>query len=217
MLKPRLLLVDDHRMLREGLRALLEDDGFEVVAEASSGREAVEKAGAVAHDVVIMDVGMKDLNGIGATRILRSQQPSVPVVILSAYSQQDYVLRALESGASAYVLKMSAHEELVAAIRAVMGGHSYLSPEITGILVEVGVNSVGVGPDWVNSSLSGREREILQLVAEGKTSGQIAEALEVSTRTVEQHRRRIMEKLDRHSVAELTQYAIRKGIIALDG
>ena len=214
----RLLIVDDHRMMREGLRLLLEaEDGFTVVAEFASGREAVERSGSIEHDVVVMDIGMKELNGIEATRILRAQSPTIPVVILSAYSDQDYVLRALKAGASAYVLKISAHEELLSAIRAVMRGHSFLSPEITGILVDAGMGRAAVDAISVNGCLSGREREVLQLVAEGRTSGQIAEGLSLGTRTVEQHRRRIMDKLNLHSVAELTQYAIRKGIISLDG
>jgi DNA-binding NarL/FixJ family response regulator len=212
----RLLIVDDHRLLIEGIRLLIEAEGFKVVGEAASGREAVELASSVAHDVVIMDLGMKDLNGVEATRILRANRPTVPVVVLSGFADRSYVLRALEAGASAYVVKISAHTELVAAIRAVMAGHSFLSPEITGIVLKAGVSRAQTEFSSIDDQLSGREREILQLVAEGSTSGQIASTLNVGTRTVEQHRRNIMEKLQLHSVAELTQYAIRVGIIFLD-
>jgi two-component system, NarL family, response regulator NreC len=213
----RLLLVDDHRMMREGLRSLLEaHGGLEVVAEADNGRDAVRKARGVKPDVVVMDIGMKDLNGVEATRQLRAELPRVPVVVLSTYAHEDYVLRALEAGASAYVLKISAPGELVEAIESVAKGRRFLSPEITGLVVDAGVQGARIARDPGSPLLTGREQEVLQLVAEGRTSGEIATSLHLSTRTVEQHRRRIMEKLDLHSVAELTRYAIRKGIISLD-
>lgn len=212
----RLLLVDDHRMMREGLRALLEAHGsFDVIGEADNGRDAVKMTGELKPDVVVMDLGMKDLNGIEATRQIRTAFPRVPVVVLSTYAHEDYVLSALEAGAWAYVLKISAHEELLEAIESVARGRRFLSPEITALVVDAGVEAQ-IARDPGNPRLSGREQEVLQLVAEGRTSGEIAARLHLATRTVEQHRRRIMEKLDLHSVAELTQYAIRKGIISIE-
>jgi DNA-binding NarL/FixJ family response regulator len=214
----RLLLVDDHRMMREGLRSLLEaHGGFVVIAEADNGRDAVKQARAVKPDVVVMDLGMKELNGVEATRQLRAEFPRIPVVVLSTYAHEDYVLNALEAGASAYVLKISAHEELVEAIESATKGRRFLSPEITGVVVDAGVQGARIVRGPANSRLTGREQEVLQLVAEGHTSGEIAMHLHLATRTVEQHRRRIMEKLDLHSVAELTKYAVRRGIISVDG
>lgn len=215
-MRPRLLLVDDHRMMREGLRSLLDaHGGFDVVAEADNGRDAVTKTRALKPDVVIMDLGMKELNGVEATRQIRAEFPRIPVVVLSTYAHEDYVLGALEAGASAYVLKISAHEELIDAIESVAVGRRFLSPEITGLVVDAGVHAARIARDPGWPRLSGRELEVLQLVAEGHTSGEIAARLHLATRTVEQHRRRIMEKVDLHSVAELTQYALRKGIILL--
>lgn len=213
----RLILVDDHRMMREGLRSLLEaNSGFEVIAEAENGRDAVTRTRALKPDVVVMDLGMKDLNGVEATRQIRAEFPRIPVVVLSTYAHEDYVLSALEAGASAYVLKISAHAELVEAIESVAKGRRFLSPEITGLVVDAGVQGARSTRDPGKPRLSGREQEVLQLVAEGRTSGEIATRLRLATRTVEQHRRRIMQKLELHTVAELTQYALRKRIISLD-
>lgn len=213
----RLLIADDHRMMREGMRSLLDgNDDMEVVAEAASGREAVDQMLSVKPDVVIMDIGMKDMNGIEATRWIRHECPQIPIVILSAHSDEHYVLEALEAGASAYVLKINAHAILLAAIRAVTKGDSFISSEITGIVVEAGLRGGRVAVHSVSSCLSGREREVLQLVAEGQTSGEIAAALHLATRTVEQHRRRIMDKIGLHTVADLTKFAIRNGIIFLE-
>lgn len=213
----RLVLIDDHRLMREGLRSLLEaQGGFEVVAEADNGRDGVRQTRALKPDVVVMDLGMKELNGVEATRQICAELPRVPVVVLSTYAHEDYVLNALEAGASAYVLKISAHEELVDAIESVARGNRFLSPEITGVVVDAGVQGARISRDPGSPRLTGREQEVLQLVAEGRTSGEIAKRLYLSARTVDQHRRRIMEKLDLHSVAELTQYAVRQGIISLD-
>lgn len=213
----RLLLVDDHRLMREGLSLLLEaHGGFDVVSEAENGRDAVSRTREFEPDVVIMDLGMKELNGVEATRQISAEFPRIPVVVLSTYSQEEYVLSALEAGASAYVLKISAHAELVEAIESVVRGRRFLSPEITGVVVDAGVQGARNARDPAKPRLSGREHEVLQLVAEGLTSGEIAAHLHLATRTVEQHRRRIMEKLDLHSVAELTRYALRRGIISLE-
>lgn len=213
----RLLLADDHRMMREGLRSLLEaQDDFEVIGEVENGRDAVRQTRALRPDVVVMDIGMKELNGVEATRRVRAESPQVEVVVLSTYAHEEYVLSALEAGACGYVLKISAHEELVEAIRAAARGHRFLSPAITGIVVDAGVQGALLARNPSHARLSGREREVLQLVAEGRTSGEVAARLHLSTRTVEQHRRRIMDKLDLHTVAELTKYAIREGIVPLE-
>jgi two-component system, NarL family, response regulator NreC len=213
----RLLVADDHRMMREGLRSLFEaHGGFEVIGEAENGRDAVARAHELRPDVVVMDLGMKELNGVEATRQIRAQCPGVEVVVLSTYAHEDYVLSALEAGASAYVLKISAHEQLVEAVRSVAMGRRFLSPEITGVIVDLGIQGALLARDPSHPRLSGREREVLQLVAEGHTSGEIAARLHVATRTVEQHRRHIMGKLELHSVAELTRYAIREGIVSTD-
>ncbi len=213
----RLLLADDHRMMREGLRKLLEaHDGFEVIGEAENGREAVAQARALRPDVVVMDLGMKELNGVEATRQIRAELPRVSVVVLSTHAREDYVLKALEAGASAYVLKISAHQELIEAIQAAVQGRSFLSPEITRLVMDAGVRGTPFAQDLGRSDLTAREREVLQLVAEGRTSGEIAARLSLATRTVEQHRQRIMDKLDLHSVAELTKYALRQGLVSLD-
>ena len=213
----RLLIVDDHRMMREGLRSLLESHpGFEVVGEAENGRDGVKKSHALRPDVVTMDLGMKELNGVDATRQICSECRNVKVVVLSTYASEERVLGALEAGASAYVLKINAYEELVKAIESVAKGGRYLSPDITGLVVSAGIQGSLLSRGPARTALSGREREVLQLVAEGLTSSVIAERIHIATRTVEQHRRRIMEKLDLHTVAELTKYAIREGIVALD-
>ncbi len=213
----RLLLADDHRMMREGLRSLLEaHEEFQVVGEACNGRDAVALARTLRPDVVVMDIGMKELNGVEATRQLRSEPPRVNVVILSTYSHENYVLSALEAGASAYVLKMSAHDELVDAVHAAVRGRRFLSPEITSIVVDAWIQGAMFAQGSAHIRLTGREREVLQLVAEGRTSGEGAQRLNISTRTVEQHRRRIMGKLNLHGVAELTAYAIREGIVCID-
>ena len=213
----RLLLADDHRMMREGLRSLLEAHGeFEVIGEVENGRDAVTQTRILRPDVVVMDLGMKELNGIEATRQLRAEFPRVEVVVLSTYTHEDYVLSSLEAGASAYVLKISAPEELVDAIRSVAKGRRFLSPEITGAVIEAGIQGALLARDPSQHRLTGREREVLQLVAEGHTSGEIAVRLNLATRTVEQHRHRITEKLDLRSVAELTKYAIREGLVSLD-
>jgi DNA-binding NarL/FixJ family response regulator len=211
------LLADDHRMMREGLCALLREyPEYEVVGEVSNGREAVVQTRALLPDVVVMDLGMKELNGVEATRKIRHECPDVRVVVLSTYSDESFVLNALEAGASAYVLKIGAHEELVEAIRAVESGHRFLSTEITGSLVRAAVEGTPQPRDPTRTPRTPREREVLQLVAEGHASKEIATRLHLSVRTVEQHRRRVSEKLDAHGVADLTRWAIREGLVSLE-
>jgi len=213
----RILIADDHQMLREGLRAILEkDEEIEVIGEASDGRTAVAMARTLRPDVVAMDISMPDLNGVEATRQIKAENPAVKVVALSRHSDRRYVLRVLEAGASGYVLKSGAYDELRRAVQAVRSGHSYLSPRITGLVLEAHLRP-GSQPESASASTLGpRELEIVQLLAEGHTSPQIARKLHISTRTVESHRRNIMKKLDVHSLAEITKYAVREGLTSVE-
>jgi two-component system NarL family response regulator len=210
----QILIADDHQMLRDGLRAILEkDQNVEVIGEASDGRTAVEMARTLLPDVVVMDIGMPDLNGVEATRQIKAESPAVKVIALSRHSDKRYVVRMLEAGASGYVLKSGAYDELRRAVEAVSRGEGYLSPRITGVLVDLHLHPASQ-PE--NPSLGPREREIVQLLAEGHTSPQIARKLHISTRTVESHRRNIMKKLGVHSLAEITKYAIREGLTSME-
>jgi DNA-binding NarL/FixJ family response regulator len=214
----RLVLADDHAMMREGLKSLIaKEPTLEVVGEADNGKQTVELARKAGANVVVMDVAMPDLNGIEATRKLLKGNPAVRVVALSGHANREFVREMLKAGASAYVLKSRAYEELVRAIREVMKGKKYLSPDIARGVVDEYVeisSSVSKNPAFV--VLTDREREALQLLAEGKSTKEIADALGVSVKTIETHRRNIMEKLNLHSVAELTKYAIREGITSVD-
>jgi DNA-binding NarL/FixJ family response regulator len=213
----RIVLADDHRLMRDGLRAILaSEDDFEIVGEAENGREAVELAGTLVPDVVIMDIGMPDLNGVEATRQIKACNPAIKVVALSMYADRGYVLGTLEAGASGYLLKTNAYDEVHRAVRAVARGKEYLSPDVTQIVVDAQVRASGERSPSATTELGPREREIVQLLAEGRSSPEIARRLHISTRTVETHRRNIMKKLDLHSVADLTKYAIREGLTSLD-
>jgi DNA-binding NarL/FixJ family response regulator len=212
----RVLLADDHRMVREGLRSLLKHEAdVAVVGEAEEGRTAVRMASELQPDVVVMDVSMPDLNGIDATRQVLAACPSTRVVALSAGSDHRAVAEMLRAGATGYVVKDAAFEELAVAIRTVVGGQVYLSPAVAGTVVDGYARGGAAGPKSVFEKLSGREREILQLMAEGRATKQIATDLRVSVKTVETHRRNLMEKLEIDSVAELTKYAIREGITSV--
>jgi two-component system NarL family response regulator len=211
----RILLADDHQMVREGLRAVLErTSAFRVVGEAASGREAVQLAQALRPDVVVMDIAMAEMNGIEATRQIRAAFPATAVVALSSHPDRRYVKAALDAGACAYVLKSNACDQLERAVTAATRGLKYLSAEITAGVIESALREGTAGS--VYELLGAREREVLQLLAEGLTSGEIAARLCVSTSTIETHRRNIMRKLDIHNVAELTKYAIREGITSLE-
>ena len=215
MKKVRILLADDHTVMRAGLRALLErQPNLEVVGEAENGRQTVELASSHVPDVVVMDIAMPNLNGVEATRRMVSKQPTISVVILSMYSDESYVMRALEAGARAYLLKDSAVSDLIRAIEAVSQGKSFFSPKISRILAEEYVRALkqkGVADSY--ELLTPREREILQLLAEGKTNKEVATSLNISVYTAETHRGNILQKLNLHSSAELVLYAVRKGII----
>jgi len=211
----RLLLVDDHELMREGLRSILDGEAdVEVVGEAASGRTAVALARELAPDLVVMDVAMKDLNGIEATRQIRAECPDVKVIALSSHSDSRYVNAILEAGACGYVLKANAYDDLRRAIDAARRGQTYLCPAVTDAVV--GAAFRGPGADSGRASLSPREKEVLQLLAEGLSSPEIGKRLFVATTTVETHRRNLMHKLAIHSVADLTKYAIREGLTPLD-
>ncbi len=212
----RILLADDHTVMRRGLRLLLESQpGFSVVAEASDGREAVERAESSQPDVVVLDIAMPNLNGIEAAQRISSASPQVAIVILSMHSDEGYVLRALKSGVKGYVLKDSAEGDLMEAIKVVHQGKTFFSPEISKMLVEDYVREIrNRGTEDSYDLLTSREREILQLLAERKSNKDIAAGLNLSPYTVETHRRNLQEKLHLHSFAELILYAVRKGLIS---
>jgi DNA-binding NarL/FixJ family response regulator len=213
----KILIADDHRIMRSGLRSLLDKEpDMEVVAEAENGRMTVQLARKLSPHVVIMDITMPDLNGIEATRQIVSETPDIKVVALSMHSDDQFVVEMLDAGASGYLLKDCALTELCLAIRAVVANQNYLSPGIASIVVKDYLRELSKAEAPVSSLLTPREREVLQLVAEGNTSKKIAARLHVSMKTVEAHRRQIMDKLNIHSVAELTKYAIRKGITSLE-
>lgn len=214
----RLLLADDHQMMREGLKVLFENEkGFDVVAEADNGADTVDRALKNGVHVVVMDVSMPDLNGIEATRKILDANPNTKVVALSGYENKEFVREMLTAGASAYVLKKRASEDLITAVREAAKGKKYLSPDIARGVVDDYVelsSSFSDNPAFI--VLTDREREVLQQLAEGNTTKEMADALCVSVKTIETHRRNIMEKLNLHSVAELTKYAIREGVTSLD-
>jgi len=213
----RILLADDHKITREGLRSLIsKQSDMKVVAEAENGRDAVGLAKELRPDVIIMDVSMPDLNGIEATKQILSESENVKVVALSMHSDNLFVSEMLKSGASGYMLKDCAFEELDRAIREVVRGNTYLSPMISGVVVEDYLRKLNKSDSGESSILSNREREVLQLLAEGQSTKQIGLKLFISAKTVETHRRQIMNKLDMYTVAELTKYAIRKGLTSLD-
>ena len=213
----KILLADDHKIIREGLRALLEKEpDMEVVGEAQDGITTVRLAKKFLPNIVIMDIGMPDMNGIDATRQIISETQGVKVIALSMHSDRRFVLQMLKAGASGYLLKDSAFEELASAIKTVMAGQPYLSPKITDVVIKEYIVSLPKNEESVFTKITIREREVLQLLAEGKATKQIAAFLNVSVKTIETHRQQIMEKLDIHSVAELTKYAIREGLTSLE-
>jgi len=216
MYRITVLLAEDHTIVRKGLRALLEAEaGIAVVAEAEDGRAAIRLAQQRRPDVVVMDISMPGLNGIEATRLIKAQLPDTKVLILTRHTDETYVHAILEAGAAGYIVKKAAPVELIAAIRAVYHGDVFLGPEAAGIVM--------ADNDWATptpedryTTLTPREREVLQLVAEGHPNREIADVLHISVKTVENHKASLMNKLGVHSTAELTQYAIRRGVISLD-
>ncbi len=212
----RIVLVDDHALVRAGMRALLASfPDFEVVGETDDGAAAVELAGRLHPNVVLMDIAMHGLNGLDATARIRNQYPEVRVIILSMHANEEYVFQALRAGASGYLLKDSATSELEFAVRAVSRGETYLSPPISKAVVDGYVQRMI--SDQPLDLLTPRQREILQLIAEGKTTKEIAQLLTLSAKTVEMHRAQLMERLDIHDVAGLVRYALRTGVISDEG
>jgi DNA-binding NarL/FixJ family response regulator len=205
----RVLIADDHPLLRQGLRALLEKEGLEVVGVAADGHEAVALAAQLHPDVAVLDIGMPGLNGLDAAREIQRQRLARATVLLTMHTEDHYVLEALRAGARGYVLKSQAPQAVVDAIRQAFRGGVYLSPGISRILVDAYVS----GREPGDEPLSRRERQVLQLVAEGKTTKEIAQILDVSVKTADSHRGRLMKKLDIHETAGLVRYAIRRGMI----
>jgi two-component system, NarL family, response regulator NreC len=205
----RVLLADDHKIVRQGFRSLLEEAGFEVIAEAGNGQEAIQFAEKLHPDIAVLDVGMPILNGVEATREIVRCCPRTKAILLTMHTEDHYVLNSLRAGARGFLLKARAADDLIQAIHEVHKGSLYLSPGISETVVQAYLNASEVPID----PLSDRERQVLQLVAEGKTSKEIASTLGISVKTAESHRNHIMEKLDIHEVAGLVRYAIRRGLI----
>ena len=216
MPKLRLLLGDDHTLVRQGLRKILEDrPEWEVVAEVGDGREAIRQAVALKPDVAIIDVGMPLLNGIDATQQIVKRVPETRVLVLSMHSDEAYVTRALQAGATGYMLKDSAGNDLLKGVESVANRQAFFSPSIARLMLDDYVRRVsGTGVVDRYDTLSAREREIFQLIAEARTNKEVAELLEISPATVETHRARILQKLDIHNTAELVLYAVRRGVIS---
>ncbi len=213
----RILLADDHQLVREGLRHIVEGDlGMAIVGQAESGRATFELAKSLRPDIIIMDISMPDLNGIEATRRIKEELPEVHVIALSMHSDRRYVSEMLAAGALGYLLKHSAVDELERAIRTVLDEKIYVTPEIAGVVVQEYLHHLKQVQNGDVSPLTAKEREVLQLLAEGKATKEIAATLHVSIPTIDTHRQHIMEKLGLHSVAELTKYAIREGLTSLE-
>ncbi len=205
----RILLADDHQIVRQGLRALLEQEGFKVVGEAADGHQATRLAQESLPDVAVLDLAMPLMNGIGAAKAISQASPQTKVVVLTMHTEAQYVLEALRAGIRGYVLKSRAASELVQAIREVSRNSTFLSSDISDTVVDAFLNKV----DAPSDTLSPRELQVLQLVAEGKTTKEVAALLNISAKTAESHRTRIMEKLDIHETASLVRYAIRRGLV----
>lgn len=210
----RLLIADDHTLVRQGLRRILEGQpGWEVVAETGDGREAVRLASELKPDVVLLDIAMPHLNGVEAMQQIERRVPGVRVLVLSMYADEAYVTRAIRAGASGYLLKDSADTDLIKGITAVAQGKSFFSPAAARVIVDNYARPSATGVADRFDSLSEREREVFQLVAEGYSNKEVAEVLHISPATVETHRAHVMEKLDLHSTAELVLCAVRRGIV----
>lgn len=213
----RIVLADDHKITRDGLRALLEQQpNMKVIGEAENGRDAIRLAMNLKPDVVVMDISMPEMNGIEATRQIRADLPETKVIALSMYADRRYVTGMLKAGVSGYLLKNCAFDELVSAIAAIIENESYLSPRIADTIMKDYTHILKKDEASIDEILSSREREVLQLIAEGVSTRQIAERIHVSVKTVETHRQQIMKKLDAKSVAELTKIALREGLTSLD-
>ena len=213
----RILIVDDHGIVREGLKSLLQKQpDMEVVGEGQDGQIAIELAEQLSPDTIIMDMSMPNLNGAEATRLILRHNPNIKVIILSMHSDRHIVKETLEAGASAYVLKSNLFDEMLRALETVAQGGRYLSPRITDVVIDDYVSRSTKGKSAEKPKLTSRDRQIVQLVSEGKTIKEIARMLHISPKTADSNRRRIMSKLCFTSVAELTKYAIREGLTSLE-
>lgn len=205
----RILLADDHVLVRQGLKGLLEREGFAVVGEASDGQEALRQMESLRPDIVVMDISMPTINGLNAAREIRQSYPQAKTILLTQHDEKQYVTEALEAGVKGYVLKNQAGSDLLHALRQVSRGQVYLSPGVAQVVVESYQSNVGRSV----TQLTLRERQVLQLIAEGKTTKDIASVLGISVKTAESHRTRLMQKLDIHETASLVRYAVRNGIV----
>jgi DNA-binding NarL/FixJ family response regulator len=212
----KILLVDDHKLMREGLAALLVKKGFEVIGEADTGHAAVKLVRKLQPDVILMDISMPDLNGVEATRQIRDENPQIKIIALSMHSDKRFIAKMLAVGAKAYLRKNCSSQELSHAIHTVADGHMYLNTKIAGLLVEDFLKHSREGGDLNAPVLTIKESEVLQLIAEGKATKEIASHLDISVKTAEKHRQNLMDKLGVHSIADLTKYALREGMISLD-
>jgi DNA-binding NarL/FixJ family response regulator len=218
MKKVKLLVADDHKIFRQGIKKLLEEESdLQVVGEASDGREAVKKATELKPDVILMDIAMANLNGLEATRQIKKQLPSAKVIMVTMHKNEEYVLQSFQAGASGFILKEGAVEELVSAIRSINSDKSFLSPSISKTLIDAYMRKMETGKtETPFDLLTDREREVLQLIAEGYTNREVAKSLFISVKTVEAHRAHIMQKLNIHDIAKLVKYAIQKGLVDLN-
>lgn len=213
----RVVLAEDHTIVRQGLRSILEQQtGIDVIAEAENGREAVRIVEQLQPDVVLMDFSMPGLNGLEATRQIKQRVPEVKILILTRHANREYIEKILRAGASGYLIKKSAADELIIAIQSVYRGDSFLDPSISKTVIEGFLHQSENETQARDVKITPRESEVLQLIAEGYPNREIASLLHISVKTVDNHRANLMGKLDLHSTAELTQYAIRQGIISLD-
>ena len=207
----RVILADDHQIVRQGLRGLLEKAGHQVVGEAADGHEALKLARTLSPDIAVLDLSMPLLNGLDTAREIRRLSPAIKTILLTMYTDKGYVLQAMKAGARGYVLKTQAAEDLIRAIREISRGEIYLSPGVASSVVDAYLDKTDVAAD----PLTARERQILQLIAEGKTTKEVARLLNISVKTAESHRSHIMKKLDIHEVTALVRYAIQQGLLRL--
>ena len=218
MKKVRLLIADDHKIFRQGIIKLLnEEPDLQVVGEAADGREVVKKATELKPDVILMDIAMANLNGLEATKQIKKVLPESKIIMLTMHKNEEYVLQSFQAGASGYILKEGAVEELVSAIRSIHADKSFLSPTVSKTLVDAYLRKMETGKtETPFDLLTDREREVLQLIAEGFTNREVAKQLYISVKTVEAHRAHIMQKLNIHDIAKLVKYAIQKGLVDLN-